>query len=93
MFNSISDLVSLQCIKEQEPHLSKMRSGKETSSASASEDFTLVNATSHHKVFDDYEELFSAHLGNPDTSMRAALRRQYPELNVTVTTPYNGDCL
>ena len=69
-----------------------MQSAKGTSDASAIEDFTLVNATSHRKVFDDYEELFSAHLANPDTSIRAALRRQYPELNITVTSPYNGDC-
>ena len=54
------------------------------------EDFTLVNTSSHHKVFDDYEQIYSSHLGDPDTSIQAALRRQYPELSLTVTSAGNG---
>ncbi|KAL9130403.1 MAG: hypothetical protein Q9217_001411 [Psora testacea] len=38
------------------------------------EDFTLVNASSHHKVFDDYGKIHSGHMPDTDTSLQAALR-------------------
>lgn len=57
---------------------------------SESEAFTLVTSSSHRKVFDDWEELYSAHGFNPNTLLQAALRRQYPDLNLTVTMTTNG---
>lgn len=51
--------------------------------------FTLVNEASHHKVFDDYEELSSGHLTDPQTYFTAVFRRQYPELAVTCTSASN----
>ncbi|KAL9104923.1 MAG: hypothetical protein Q9163_000168 [Psora crenata] len=55
------------------------------------DDFTLVNTSSHHKVYEDYERLHDAHIADPDTSFQAVLRRQYPELSLTVTDTGNGD--
>ena len=49
------------------------------------EDFTLVTRSSHHQLYDDYNELFSSHAFEPVTFLIAALRRQYPELCLTVT--------
>ena len=57
------------------------------------EDYQLVSTSGHPKVHDDFEKLFDSHLGDPDTSIQAALRRQYPELNITVTDPYNSKAL
>lgn len=51
--------------------------------------FTLVNEAKHHKVFDDYEELSSAHFVDPQTYLTAVFRRQYPELAVTCTSSRN----
>lgn len=57
---------------------------------SDSADFQLVTTFSHHKIFDDYEELNSAHGYDADTTIQAALRRQYPGLSMTVTPSGNG---
>ena len=59
---------------------------------SDSESFTLVtsSASSHHKVFDDWEAINGAVGFNPDTSLQAAFRRQYPGLALTVTMNGNG---
>lgn len=54
-----------------------------------SEAFTVITSSSHHNVFEDYEEINSAHGFNLNTAIQAALRRQYPELNLTVTTAKN----
>lgn len=57
---------------------------------SDSEPFALITTSSHRKVFDDYEELNSGHGYDADTSLQAALRRQYPDLALTVTVTSNG---
>ena len=54
------------------------------------EDYQLVSTSGRHKVHDDYEKLFDTHLSDPDTFIQAALRRQYPELNLTVTSAYSS---
>ena len=69
-----------------------MRTVPESSSRD-SEDFMLVNASHHHKVYDDYERMNNAHLADADTSLQAALRHQYPELSLTVTSANNGNLL
>ncbi|KAL9027730.1 MAG: hypothetical protein Q9196_003787 [Gyalolechia fulgens] len=51
--------------------------------------FTLVNEASQHKIYDDYDELSSGHLTDPQTYLTAAFRRQYPELAVTCTSSRN----
>ena len=55
--------------------------------------FQLVTTSSHHKVFDDFEELHSSHGFDQDTSMQKALRSQYPGLALTVTTANNGSSI
>ena len=57
---------------------------------SDSEPFALITTSSHHKVFDDYEELNSGHGYDANTSLQAALRRQYPGLALTVTLASNS---
>lgn len=57
---------------------------------SDSGDFQLVTTSSHHKIFDDYEELNSGHGYDADTTIQAALRRQYPGLALTVVSRSNG---
>lgn len=59
---------------------------------SDSEQFTVVtsSASSHRKVFEDWEAINGAVGFNPDTSLQAALHRQYPDLALTVTTNGNG---
>ena len=49
-----------------------------------SEAFTLVTS-SNHKIYDDYEEVGSAHYADLDTTLQKAFREQYPELSLTVT--------
>ena len=56
---------------------------------SESEAFTLVTRSSHHKLYDDYEELYDNHAYEPVTFITKALRRQYPELCLTVTNAYS----
>ena len=60
---------------------------------SESETFTLVTSSSHQKIYDDYEEINSGHAYDLDTSVRAALRRQYSELNLTVVSDKNVQLL
>ena len=55
-----------------------------------SEAFTLVSTSSHHQVFDDYIDINSGKVYNPHTYLQDALRRQYPELALTVTVRING---
>ena len=54
------------------------------------EPFTLVTSSSHHKVFDDWQAINGAPGFNPDISFRASLRRQHPDLAVTVAITSNG---
>lgn len=54
-----------------------------------SEAFTMVSSLSHPKVFEDYEEINSGHGYDLHTSIQAALRCQYPELNLTVAPANN----
>lgn len=56
---------------------------------SESEAFTMVTSSSHQKLCDDYEEIKSGHTYSLHTSIQAALRRQYPELNLT-SSPANN---
>lgn len=51
---------------------------------SESEAFTVVMSSSHQKVFDDYEKVNAGCAYDLNTSIQAALRHQYPELNLTV---------
>lgn len=55
-----------------------------------SEAYTFVTTTSHHQVWDDYVDVNSGQGYNLDTYLQAALRRQYPELALTVTIASNG---
>ena len=57
---------------------------------SDSEAFTLVSTSSQHQVFDDYLYINSGKVYNPHTYLVGALRRQYPELALTVTVTNNG---
>ena len=54
------------------------------------EDFTLVNTSSRHRIFDDWERLHNSHVADTDTSLQAYLRGQYPELSLTVTSTGSG---
>ena len=54
------------------------------------EAFQLVTASSHHKIFDEYEELHSAHGFDQDTSLQKALRGQFPGLALTVISAGNS---
>lgn len=56
---------------------------------SEQEAFTLVTRSSHTKLYDDYEELYSGHAYEGLTFLIAAIRRQYPELCLTVTNTYS----
>lgn len=47
-------------------------------------DFTLVNVNSNPRLSDKYEDLNSNTSSNLNISLISALRKQYPELNVTV---------
>lgn len=58
---------------------------------SDSGEFQLVTTSSHHKIFDDYEKVNSGHAYDPDTTLQAALRREYPGLALTVTSAGNGN--
>ena len=59
-----------------------------------SEDFTVVHSWKDAHIYDAYKKIFSAELADPDTSLQAALRRQYPDLCLTVTSAGNGiSCL
>ena len=55
-----------------------------------SEAYTFVTTTSHHQVWDDYVDVNSGQGYNLNTYLQAALRRQYPELALTVTIASNG---
>ncbi|KAL2038934.1 hypothetical protein N7G274_008274 [Stereocaulon virgatum] len=58
-----------------------------------SEAYTLVTTTSHHQVWDDYVDVNSGKGYNLNTYLQAALRRQYPELCLTVTLANNVNLL
>ncbi|KAG8528902.1 uncharacterized protein KY384_006591 [Bacidia gigantensis] len=51
--------------------------------------FTLIDTDSLHQVLDDYEDVYSGRIGDPDTYLQRALRKQYPELSLTVTFTNN----
>ena len=55
-----------------------------------SEAFSLVTATGHHQNLEDYVDVKSGRSYDLDVYLRAALRRQYPELALTATTAGNG---
>ena len=57
------------------------------------EDFTLVCTSSNHNVYGDYEDITSGKLASLHTSLLAALRREYPDLCVTVTLAGNVNLL
>ena len=60
---------------------------------SESEAFTLVTSSSHRKAYDDYEDVKSAHAYELNTSIQAALKRHYPDLNLTVLPDSNAPLL
>lgn len=55
-------------------------------------EYTLVTSSSHHKLSDDWIDINGAVGFNPDTALQAALRRQNPDLALTVTVSSNGTC-
>ena len=55
-----------------------------------SEAYTLVTSGSHHQVFDDLIDAKSGKSCDLNIYLQAALRRQYPELALTVTVSSNG---
>ena len=63
---------------------------RDSSTMSDSDTFTLVTASSHHQIFDDYVNINAGKVYNPHTYLQAALRRQYPELALTVTVANNS---
>ena len=54
------------------------------------EAYTLVTTASQHQTFDDYVEVKSGKAYDLNVYLQAALRRQYPELALTVTNANNG---
>ncbi|KAL6721494.1 hypothetical protein ACLMJK_000598 [Lecanora helva] len=54
-----------------------------------SEAYTLITTSSHHQGADDYVEANSGKAYNLNVYIQAALRRQYPELALTVTIDRN----
>ncbi|KAL8824754.1 MAG: hypothetical protein Q9191_004840 [Dirinaria sp. TL-2023a] len=60
---------------------------------SGNEEFTLVSTSSDHRLYDDYEDITSGKLASLHTSLLAALRREYPDLCVTVTLAGNVNLL
>ena len=54
-----------------------------------SEAYTLVT-TASHQTFDDYLDVKSGKGYDLNVHLQAALRRQYPELALTVTYANNG---
>ena len=60
---------------------------------SIAEDFTLVSTSSNHRLYDDFEQICSAKLGDLNTSILKALRLEYPELCVTVSLASNVNLL
>ncbi|KAL8833166.1 MAG: hypothetical protein Q9170_004447 [Blastenia crenularia] len=59
----------------------------------SSEAYTLVTTTSQHQTYDDYVDVKSGKGYDLNIYLQAALRRQYPELALTVTTARNVDLL
>lgn len=57
------------------------------------EAYTLVSTASQHQTFDDYAHVKSGKSYDLNVYLQAALRRQYPELALTVTPSSNGMCL
>ena len=55
-----------------------------------SEAYTLVTTSSHHQGLDDYVDVNSGKAYDLNVYLQAALRRQYPELALTVTVASNG---
>jgi len=55
-----------------------------------SEAYTLVTSTSHHQNYKDYVDVNSGKAYNLNVYLQAALRRQYPELALTVTYANDG---
>ena len=53
-------------------------------------EYTLVTSSSHHKLSDDWIDINGAVGFNPDIALQAALRRQNPDLALTVTISSNG---
>jgi hypothetical protein len=56
---------------------------------SESQEFTVITSSSHRNTYEEYEEINSDHAYDFYTSIQAALRRQYPELNLTIVPGYN----
>lgn len=55
-----------------------------------SETYTLVTSSSHHQGYDDFVDAKSGKSYDLNVYLQAALRRQYPELALTVTVASNG---
>ena len=55
-----------------------------------SEAYMLVTTASHHQNYEDYVDVKSGKGYDLNVALQAALRRQYPELALTVTLTSNG---
>ncbi|KAI4171535.1 MAG: hypothetical protein LQ346_008733 [Caloplaca aetnensis] len=55
-----------------------------------SEAYTLVTTASQHQTYEDYVNVNSGRVYNLNVYLQAALRRQYPELALTVALDANG---
>lgn len=55
-----------------------------------SEAYTLVTSSSHHQSYEDFVDAKSGKTYDLNVYLQAALRRQYPELALTVTVASNG---
>lgn len=55
-----------------------------------SEAYTLITISSHHQNYEDYVDVKSGKSYDLNVYLQAALRRQYPELALTVTVDRNG---
>jgi len=61
-----------------------------TATTMDSEAYTLVTTSSHHQNYEDYVDIKSGKSYDLNVYLQAALRRQYPELALTVTVDRNG---
>ena len=55
-----------------------------------SEAYMLVTTASHRQNYEDYVDVKSGKIYDLNVYLQAALRRQYPELALTVTLTSNG---
>ncbi|KAL8787911.1 MAG: hypothetical protein Q9213_001938 [Squamulea squamosa] len=91
---SIHDIVRSLFKAHRDPVRSQQRQVVQlTATMLDSEAYTLVTTSSHHQSIDDYIEAKSGKDYDLNVYLQAALRRQYPELALTVTVAHNASLL